>query len=49
MHPNLEVAHACLLEGPLGVPGICDIVVGYAKCWITTLLWITSSPLPYNR
>ena len=49
MHPSLQYAHVWLLEGPLGVPGICDIVVEYATCWIKTLLWITSSPLPYNQ
>ena len=31
MHPNLEVAHACLLEGPLRVAGLCDIVTDYAE------------------
>jgi hypothetical protein len=31
MHPNLAFAHACLLEGPLGVAGLCDIVVDYAE------------------
>jgi hypothetical protein len=31
MHAKLQLAHAWLLKGPLGVPGLCDIVVDYAK------------------
>ena len=31
MHPNLEFTHAWLLEGPLGVAGLCDLVTDYAK------------------
>jgi hypothetical protein len=34
MHPHLRHARSCLLEGPLGVPDLCDIVTEYAKCWI---------------
>jgi hypothetical protein len=31
MHAKLQLTHAWLLKGPLGVPGLCDIVVDYAK------------------
>ena len=31
MHAKLQFAHAWLLKGPLGVPGLCDIVADYAK------------------
>jgi len=31
MHPHSEFARAWLLDGPLGVPGLCDIVTEYAK------------------
>jgi hypothetical protein len=34
MHPYLQHAYACLLEGPLGIPGLCDLVTDYAKCLI---------------
>jgi hypothetical protein len=34
MHPHLRHARMWLLNGPLGVPDLCDIVTDYAKCWI---------------
>lgn len=34
MHPNLQFTHGWLLQGPLGVAGLCDIVVEYAKYFL---------------
>jgi hypothetical protein len=34
MHPYLQHAYALLLEGPLGIQGLCDLVTDYAKCLI---------------
>lgn len=34
MHPYLRHAYELLLEGPLGIPGLCDLVTDYAKCLI---------------
>lgn len=37
MHPIVQHAHACLLKGPLGVAGLCALVVEYAKCWVANV------------
>lgn len=34
MHPRLQYVYAWLLQGPVGVPGLCGMVTDYAKCWV---------------
>ena len=37
MHSVLQHAHSWLCKGPLSVPGLCDIVVDYANCWVANV------------